>query len=48
MTTYEVWFSYRGSRRWRACPTEGHRDAAVAELAATEGVQDINVIELED
>lgn len=43
---FEVWFSYRGSRRWRVADGEEQRDAAVADLESNPDVTDIDVIDL--
>lgn len=43
---FEVWFDYRGSRRWRVADDVEQRDAAVAALQETEGVTGIDVIEV--
>ena len=45
---FEVWFSYRGSRRWRVADDEQQRDAALAVLEANSDVTDIDVIDLGD
>jgi hypothetical protein len=45
---FEVWFTYGGARRWRACAEEEERDEAVAMFNATSGVTDIEVIEREN
>lgn len=42
---FEVWFTYNGARRWRACADEEERDDAVAFVEATEGVTDVEVVE---
>ncbi len=44
---FEVWFNYRGSPRWRAAVDEAQRDSTVEFLEATEGVTDIQVINVE-
>lgn len=45
---FEVWFTYHGERRHRACRVEQERDEAVAYLESTEGVTDIEVINRAD
>lgn len=45
---FEVWFEYRGSRRWRACRDEEQRDSALEYLQSIDGVTDIDVIDTEE
>lgn len=44
---FEVWFTHRGSRRWRVANDEHQRDTTIAELTEVTGVEDIDVIELD-
>lgn len=45
---FEVWFTYGGERRHRACREPQERDEALAYLQATDGVTDIELIEREN
>lgn len=42
---FEIWFSYRGSRRFRTARDEVERDQVVEFLSRTADVTDVQVIE---
>lgn len=46
--TYEIWFSYKESRRFRVAVGEAERADALAYLNSIDGVTDIDPVETQD